>query len=256
MSDRPKYHQSALHSYLKCGKLYEFRYIKGLKIPPKAALTVGTAVDKAVSANMVKKIQGATASIDEILTVASESFDANIKDTVLEDDESPGELKDQTVALARLHFETVAPTIQPETVQEEFVLELDGDFDLGGTIDLTDANGFIRDTKTSTRARASSYVVERSVQPAMYSIAYEAIRGKKAKGFVFDILKKPTIKLGPEYQATEGVVTDSDHNWLLDSIDQVHKGITAGIALPAPEGSWYCSEKWCGYWNICKGRKN
>ena len=36
--------------------------------------------------------------------------------------------------------------------------------------------------------------------------------------------------------------------------------VTAGRYLPAAEDSWWCSERWCGYWNICpfgaRGRSN
>jgi len=253
---RPKYHQSHLQTFLKCGKQYEFRYIKGLVIPPRAALTVGKTVDRAVNANMISKIVGKPATLEEVLAVTSDEFDKEITSTVLEEDEQPGELKDQAIQLSQLHFKHVAPTIEPVTVQEEFVIEMEGGYDVGGTMDLTDKDGLIRDTKTAARQNASGYTVSRAFQPAMYDFAYEAIRGERAKGFVFDVLKKPTKRIAAEYERHDGKVEEDDRNWLFDSIDAVHKAIQAGVALPAPEGSWYCSPKWCGYWNICKGKRN
>lgn len=255
MSERVKYHQSHLQSFLKCGKLYEFRYIRGLKIAPKAALTVGSSVDASVSKNMVAKIQGEALTLEEAQAVAADTFDKLSPETVFDEDEKPGEMKDMSIKLSTLHHTVAAPLIQPKTVQEEFVIEMDCGYDLGGTIDLTDAHGFIRDTKTAARQNASGYSVERSFQPAMYSFAYRALRGEPEKGFVYDILKKPTAKIAPEYVQVSGQVSDADHNWLFDSIDQVHKAIQSGVALPAPEGSWYCNSKWCGYWSICKGKK-
>jgi hypothetical protein len=238
---RKKYHQSELHCFLKCGLQWDFRYNQKIRIPPRSALTVGRAVDTSVNANMTRKVQarmnGAPlASQEEIEALAADTFDKEASETAFEADEKPGELKDQVVALSRLHFTQVAPLISPETVQLEFVIEMEGNFDLGGTLDLTDTLGNIRDTKTSSRARASSYVVNRSFQPAMYDFAYRAVLQKAPTGFVFDVLKKPTVKIGPEYQATTGVVTEADHAWLFGSIKAVHKAITAGVALPAPEG--------------------
>ena len=32
-------------------------------------------------------------------------------------------------------------------------------------------------------------------------------------------------------------------------IKSVRNGIKKKVFLPAPEGSWYCSEKWCSFWN-------
>ena len=47
-------------------------------------------------------------------------------------------------------------------------------------------------------------------------------------------------------------ITDKHIDIVDKKIDWVKLGIENGIFLPAPEGSWYCSEKWCSYWNICE----
>lgn len=251
---KPKYHQSALQTFMKCGIQYDFRYIQKIRTPSRAALTVGSATDRAANFLNLRKIQGNPATLEEIQAKASDEFDGLIKDTELDADENAGELKDHTISLTRAYAEKVAPLFTPATVQEEFVIELE-EFDLGGTMDITDTEDRVRDTKTSLRSKVSSYVVNKAMQPAMYDYAFQAIRGRKAKGFVFDILTKPTKTLGVEYKPTEGVVTDSDHEWLFQSIDRVHQSIKAGIAIPASEQAWWCSEGFCPYYNLCKGRK-
>lgn len=204
---------------------------------------------------MVKKVMKQESSLDEVLAVTSDEFEKLAIETEWDADEPKDGAKDQAIKLSRLHFEQVAPQINPVSVQEEFVVEMEGlDYDVGGAIDLTDQNGFIRDTKTSSRQASGRYQIERSFQPTMYSFAYEAVHGKKPKGFVFDILKKPSVKLPAEYEQRTGIVTDSDVNWLFNSINRVHTAIGAGVALPAPEGAWWCSKDWCGYWSMCKGK--
>jgi len=69
------------------------------------------------------------------------------------------------------------------------------------------------------------------------------------------VLVKPTITKGPVLQQVKGKITPTDRAWFFDAVNQVHRAIKAGVALPAPEGAWYCSKKWCGYWEQCKGRK-
>lgn len=251
---RPKYHQSSLQAFLKCGKLYEFRYIMGLRTPPKAALTVGRAVDEAVNLNMTRKVQtGEYAPVEEVLDFTADTFAREAADTEWGEDK-PDEQKDMAIRLSKLHAEAVAPTIEPATVQEEFTLETDAGYDIGGTLDMTDAQGRIRDTKTMKRG-PTTHEVNRAFQPAVYDFAYQALRGKPSTGFVFDILVKPTKTIDVESRTVEGKVTPLDHEWIFNAIDSVHRSIQAGAFPPAPEGSWYCSEKWCGFWNQCKGRK-
>lgn len=250
---RPKYSQSELKTFLKCGKMWEFRYLKGLKKPPSTALTLGSSVDAAVTVNLTQKIEsGSDLSAEEVLDTFSQDFEQRKAETDWGDDD-PGAQKDMGVQLVKTHHAEAAPQIQPESVQERFTLETDAGYDLEGVMDLTEKGGVIVDVKTSRIAYGEN-AIEKNFQPALYDFAYEQTRGRKAKGFRYDVLIKPTTRKGPQLQRVEGKVTEEDREWLFDSVNQVHKAIEAGVALPAPEGSWYCSAKWCGYWNECKGK--
>jgi hypothetical protein len=251
---RPKYHQSQIQAFLKCGKLYDYRYNQGIKSPPRAALTVGSSVDIATSANLTEKIKTkADKSLEEVLDIYSTAFDSRAQETTWGEDD-PGQQKDLGAKLVSLHHTAVAPTLQPETVQEEFHLSTDAGYDLGGTFDVTDVNGLVRDTKTAKSAYDPD-AISRALQPAMYDFAYESLRGRPAAGFQYDVLVKPTKTRPPVYQAVRAVVSPADRAWLFGTITNVHKAIQAGVALPAPEGAWWCSQDWCGYWSMCKGKK-
>jgi len=251
---KPKYNQSELKAYLKCGKLWEFRYLRGIKVPPSSALTLGSSVDAAVTANLVQKVEtGADLDAEEVLDTFSDEFDRRKTETEW-GEENPDRQKDLGVSLVALHHEEVAPRIDPESVQESFVIETDAGYDLHGTIDHVEKDGTVVDTKTS-RIPYAPDAVSKSFQPTLYDFAYEATRGKPAKAFRYDVLVKPTATKGARLQQVEAPVTKDDREWLFDAMNQVHKAIQAGVALPAPEGSWYCSPKWCGYWDRCKGKK-
>lgn len=252
--NRPRYSQSELKTFLKCGKMWEFRYARGMRKPPGAALTLGSSVDKAVSANLEQKIESGTDMPEEqVLDEFSTEFDQRKAETEWKEDEDPGTQKDVGAALVALHHRTAAPRIEPETVQEAFVLETDAGYDLEGVIDHTEKGGIIVDTKTS-RLAYDQNAIERSFQPTLYDFAYEQTRGRKAEGFRYDVLVKPTARAPARLQKVEGKVSDCDREWMFETITQVHKAISAGVAMPAPEGSWYCSPKWCGYWAECKGK--
>jgi CRISPR/Cas system-associated exonuclease Cas4 (RecB family) len=248
-----EYHQSEIQTYLTCGKQYEFRYIMGIKTPPKAALTVGSSVDAGVTRNLAQKIETQKdLSVDEVLDVYSTDFDIRADETEWGEDDR-GQQKDVGAKLIKLHHETFAPKIDPATVQEKFIIETDAGFNVGGTIDLTEKNGIIADTKTA-KSKYDDDAVFRALQPAMYDFAYEALNGKKAKAFRYDVLIKPTKTLPARAQQIEAQVTIDDRAWLFETIHAVDKGIKAGVALPAPEKSWVCSPEWCGYYSQCKGK--
>lgn len=249
-----KYHQSEIQTFLKCGKQWVFRYVEGIVTPPKAALTVGSSVDAGVTRNLAQKVSSKVdLPLDDVLDVFSTDFDIRAQETEW-DDEKPGEQKDMGAALLKLHHTEFAPNIAPATVQENFIIETDAGFSLGGTIDLVEENGIVADTKTA-KTKYADDAITRAIQPAMYDFAYEALRGKKATAFRYDVLIKPTKTIGPRAQRVQAEVTEGDREHLFDAILNMDKAIKAGVALPAAEGSWWCSKDWCGYWSRCKGAK-
>lgn len=256
MTIRRVFHQSEIKTYLMCGMSWAFRYVDKIKMPGSVAAMIGNCVDTGVSANLAQKVvSGKDMPIDQVLETCSSEFEKRVPETVFDEEEQPGPAKDAAIRVMEFHHKHVAPLISPVTVQEEFVIQTDAGYDLAGAIDYTDRNDFIGDTKTASRQRASSYVVNGAFQPAMYDYAFQAMRNRPAKGFRFDIITRPTVKLAPEYKPISGQVTEADHAWLFNGITQVHKAIQAGIALPISEGHWKCSPKYCEYFSICKGRK-
>jgi CRISPR/Cas system-associated exonuclease Cas4 (RecB family) len=250
MSERRQYHQSMINMFQKCPKQYMFRYLEGIKTPPSGALAVGGAVDAGSTRNYIQKVEtGVDMPLAEVLEVASTDFDIRAKETEWKD-EDPGEQKDLTIKLLTAHHEQIAPTVDPATVQENFVIETDAGYDLGGTIDLTTKDDLVIDTKTSGK-RYDADAVNLSNQPVLYDYAYEALHGKKPRGFRFDVLVKTK---SVTIQQVEGQVSDEARLFLFDAIDNMDRAISAGIFMPADESSWVCSKKWCGYWDRCKGK--
>ncbi len=254
--NRPKYHQSAIKTFLMCGQKYMFRYVDGIKGQMGAPATTGSAVDTSVSHGYAQKVKtGEYISLEEARDVCATDFDKRVPETMFQDGETAGEFKDAALAIVKVHHGGLAQALQPAQVQMEFIVETDAGFDVGGTIDLIEKDDRLRDTKTASRQRASGYTVPRNFQAALYDYAFTAVTGRTSPGWVFDIFTRPTKTLPPEYRLVHDKVTTADHEWLFNGINQVHKAITAGIALPAPEGSWYCGPKYCEFWNICKGKK-
>lgn len=247
----PEYHQSSIGMFLKCPRQYMYRYLMNLVLPPKSALTLGRAVDSAVTHNFTQKIETEKdLKVTDVLDVYSSTFDKEAKDTEWEG-EDPGEQKDLGYKMLNVYHEVAAPKIQPATVQDAFRIEFE-EFAFGGTLDLTDKQNFVRDTKTS-KTNYDENAVSDSIQATMYDFAFETKYGKKPRGFKFDVITKHKI---PRYQEVSGQVSNGQRDRLFESVNIMHAEIKDGRFQYAPEGAWWCSKSWCGYWDRCKGKKS
>lgn len=250
MSKLPEYHQSAINMFLKCPRQYMFRYMMNLRLPPKSALTMGKAFDAAVTVNFSQKIVSKTdLPVSDVADAFVTAFNKDAPQTVWDEDD-PGKLKDQGVAMAKVFHEKAAPKIQPVTVQESFRLETDAGYALGGTFDIVQEGHVVRDQKTS-KAEYSPDAVSQEIQPAVYSFAYEAKHGVRPD-FAYDVITKHKE---PRYQEVVGRVSETQTEQLFEAIGLMHSQIERGEFQYAPPGAWWCSKTWCGWWHLCKGKK-
>lgn len=243
--------QSEINAYLKCGKLWEFRYVQNIVVPPRAALTVGTSVDRAVTHNLEQKIEsGVDLPEGDVLDACATAFDKEAKETEFREGDNKDALKDMAVACTKLHHKELAPKIDPAAVQFEFLADVTPTIQVAGTMDIITKGDLIRDTKTAKASGANK--LTGNVQAGVYDLGFEGQTGRRAKGFSFDVLVKTKV---PKTEIVSGEVTDAHRAFTIDTLTQVDAAMRAGIALPASEQGYWCSPAWCGYWDRCKGKK-
>ena len=228
-----------------------FRYEMDIVVPPKSALIVGRANDDCNNFNMEQKIESKTdLKLNEVLDVYNDSFEKNAPGTNWGKDDV-GKVKDKGYQMAAVVHEQCSPNIQPVSVQDKFRIETDEGWAVGGTLDVTDVDDYVRDLKTS-KANYQDDAIIKGLQPVMYDFAYETKYKKKAKGFIYDIVTKHKE---PRYQKMVGTISSHQRGWLFDIIRTMHSQIKAGNFQYASENGWWCSKDWCGYWSMCKGKK-
>jgi len=248
----PEYHQSAINMFLKCPRQYMFRYLMGLILPPKSALTVGRSMDAAFTHNFKQKVMSKQdLPLSDVVDAFSSEFDRCSSGTDW-NGEDPGEQKDLGIKMTKAFQEKASAKIQPKTVQESARVETDAGYALAGTFDVVDEQDIIRDQKSS-KTEYPTDAVSNEVQPAVYDFLYTAKHGKKPKAFAFDVITKH--KKEPRYQEVTGEVTEAQTNQLFESINIMHGQIQRGEFQYAPSGAWWCSKDWCGYWHLCKGKR-
>ena len=275
-----------IEMYLRCPRQYYFRYIKGEIRPPGVALTLGKSTHEALETTHNAIVDTGVPASEPMVTAAfSDAFDHAVPDVPKEewekDDSTPGEVKDAGLALVRLYNAKFAPLVKPQVTQtqkgeqirgieKEFGILIAG-VPVIGFIDLIDTNDptivaspsevvimrqkgatipeamrtVIVDFKTKAKSFAQGDV-DGSLQLTLYSYA------EKIPAVRFDQLlrqKTPTIK------RISALRKDTDYRWLEEIVRGVAEAISMGAFPPCDPSAWVCSEKWCGFWRLCRGRK-
>lgn len=244
----PYYSATQLSMLQRCPRQYYYRYVLGIKSKPGAALSLGSGVHTSLEHNYTQKIESHN---DRPLSEVQEVFAASLE--TRKDDTSWTDMKyekalDIGTNLIREYQTYYAPQIQPVAVEKEFLISLPGvSKPIKGFIDIIDDNGIIRDHKVVGRAKKKRDL-ETSLQLGIYSMAYKEDNGKLPNMVSFDCLVK-TAK-GKVEQV--GMKPEEDRLMrTLRIIQDLDKQIQA-MLFPANEEGWWCSKKWCGYYDRCQ----
>ena len=243
--------------FLRCPKQWEYRYVKGLKIPPSGAMVLGSAYHEGLAARFEYVIEhgGEQPKVELALDHFDMAFErirgehlVNEEEENLEFDEviwdeDPGYLKDIGIVLIERYHRQIAPLIKPLSVEErETILINHGIFRIPLVIitDLTTPKSII-DHKVKSR-RFSEDDLRQDLQATAYSIA-------KKKPLEFHVAlktKQPAIEIQKTYRDGRETI------FFTELVTKVWQAIGSGVFPPNPIG-WHCSEKWCGYYPLCKG---
>lgn len=241
---------SRVNMFLKCAQQYFYRYCEGLVAPPSAAMTRGSSYHRGVHANMSQKIEShEDMPVDDVLDHYSTDFDVRSHDTLWQDSEDKGEIKDSGIVLLREYQEIVAPDIQPVASEQEFELALENKpWTFTGILDIKDDAEVIHENKTSSQSLKQPRQ-EHLIQITGYSIgAWESeVVGKQAR-LTYAVSKKQ-----PEIVSHDVTMSQSGVLYFLTIIAQVANAIESEI-WTLNRSHNLCSKRWCAYFSRCIGQ--
>lgn len=252
-------HQSSLGMCLRCGEQFRRRYIEGHIIPPSIAAGRGTGVHKANHANLSQKIKtGKDLSLSDIKDATRDGYvnafsngvyiakaDLSAKDRLL------NEGLEDALRCAKIYREEVAPSVQPIAVEEPFKIDIGLPLLLDGVMDYQE-KPLVGDLKTTSMKWAEGRI-NQEIQPTFYSFVHEKEKGIRPE-FVYHILIARRGKTGPtseELQEQRLTPTDQHYQALMAKLMLFVQMLQKGVFMPANPTSWWCNEKWCGYWYTC-----
>jgi hypothetical protein len=101
------------------------------------------------------------------------------------------------------------------------------------------------DLKTSS-SKWTAADVEKDTQLTLYSIVYST-------PFV-RIDNLVPLKAGPAFHRLEARRDLQAKKILIEDLEETTDLIKAGVFPKTQIDSWACSQKWCGYWSLCRGK--
>lgn len=253
---------SAADTYLRCPEQYRRRYIEGKKSPPGVALIEGTSHHHAMEHdNKSKRDKGKQLPAKHL----TELFEAKLDEEHEKAEQACAEAKvkfdwegeDRGRLLARakvLHVDwhgRHSAAFDPEGVEETFSKDVQArgqSFIAYGQVDLTTKAKAVWDYKTSNKAKRQEDV-DQNLQLSLYSWT----KGYTDVGIIA-LVKTAT----PYIQVVKSTRTPGQHIWAMNVLAAVVDGIRRGSfpltnpgQFPKP---WWCSAKFCGYWDNCRGK--
>lgn len=247
-------HQSMLNMAFRCGEQFRRRYLEGEIVPPSVALARGIGIHKANEVNMRQKQSSKTdLPVSDLKDAARDSYVSALRNGIYlsrEDRQKKPQLINSglsdTIKLTSLYHKEVAPEIQPIETEKEFCLDVGLPLPLTGRMDVQE-KPILHDLKGAGKSWAEGQI-NKEIQPVVYSFAYERETGIRPL-FKYHILV--ALKKEAKRQVQELRATDQHYFALFAKLYTFINMLKTGMFPPANPTSWWCSEKFCGYFLTC-----
>lgn len=259
MTDKSLYlSPSRISMWQRCPKQYYFRYILGEKQAPGIAAILGTAGHAGIEHNYRHKMEtGSGAPVPEVIDAYSDAFDKGCSDIrgdfggfSDEGEFDEGALKDVGAHLVELHTNKIAPLVDPVAVEDKFWTEMGGSHMLHGVVDVEDKDGTIIDNKFVGKTPGQADV-DKSIQLTAYAYSRKDSSDTELVNVRIDAMVKTRV---PKLVHIASARHANDFEVFEDIFRGVEALIDAGHFPPNPTG-WHCSQRFCGYWDKCMGKK-
>lgn len=235
-------------TWLRCPAQYDYRYRRGIMIPPTAALAFGIAFDHSISYGYGEKyLLGTEPKVSTLVEYFASEYES-LSQEVVYVDEDPAEEKDTGVELVREYHRSVLRRVIPEAVQPHFQRELPGvGVELFGIADLVAAPGIVVDLKTSRRLANSISPGHRFQLSAYCWLRHDGRAPYRSQPAQIHLAVKPTKTIA----VLETEIDDNDTQWVEGVTEYVARAVEEEI-FPPNRDHPFCSRRWCGFWQICE----
>lgn len=237
--------------YKKCPKAYEFSYVDGIKNPPSGIQLTGTTIHLGAETAHKHLMETQTPpTVEAVKAAMSDHFDVEQEAVASwEEGLDAGKTKDKAMRGYETYHAKALPTVRPMAAEQGFVKKI-GVVPMTGFIDLIDAPKpgqlVVADLKHGS-ASWSQDDVNKDPQFTIYSIV-TGIGQVRVDNLVFK-------KAGPDFSQKTAPRDAQAQRILVEDLEETVDLVKRGVFPKTSIDSWACSEKWCGYWTMCRGRQ-
>lgn len=262
---------SQINLYMLCAKRYEFKYVLGLQQPSSSNLVHGRLCHEVVDDMHQYKIHNA------FETPPAEFYQDGITDKIAEmqcqieawDPKIPDiEVFEKAAReLVGIYHSDRLPDVLPRVTEYRVATLLRDRIPFQGYVDLVEQHPMTLtnpldpaffyegspihpgDTVIDLKFTGKKYGPSR-VQNSMQLTIYATALNLEHVGYDLLVQKKKS-----EFVPQRAVRGLNEKNHVLDVIEDAVAGISAGYFPRTDPESWMCSEKWCPYFDQCRGKK-
>jgi len=236
---------SSISSYISCPRAWKFKYIEQAPQKPSAALSFGSAFHETIE-GYVTRVNDV-----DIKTLWAAAWAKQAEKNGFED-EQPETLNNDGIRMfsSPKIMEVINSIQSPQSIELPVRLTVPGvPVPIIGYIDVITADGVPGDFKTS-KAKWPEDKARNSLQPLFYLAALKQMQiptEMKFRHYVFVKTKEPGT------QVIETEFKPAQLLFLFSLIQNVWKSINGEAFHENPDG-WQCSEAYCDFWKLCRGR--
>ena len=254
--------KSRIKMLSRCPAQYEWRYVKGIVLPPSGALFTGSTVHYVAAFDYEYKLDaGQTRPLDEVLDFFSDSWDK--REAIIDEDgedqvgdvdwggENKDVLKQTGLDVTRVYHDQGVVNTNPVVVETSFERGLSiplphdqfGLVRIETILDLIDDDANIIDLKVVGRSKSNADI-EGDIEPDLYAPAMGSEIDMR-----YHFLVKTKI---PKYEPVSTTRSRDCIAWVQnDLLPPLYRMVTAGVFPKNTEG-WLCSPSYCGYYSLCR----
>jgi hypothetical protein len=259
---------SQINLYLTCGHRYYHKYVLKKPQPNSSNLVHGRMLHSVLESMHIYKMENGVVPPRE--RHQDEISDA-VRDLEAEVDSWDVKVPDASVAedsarlLTDIYYDERLPHVRPRAVELKVVSLIRGRVPFLGYIDLVEKNpmepdGYVNpmvdpstpvmgDTIVDLKMTGKKYAPSQVENGAQLTL-YAAVTGVADVGYDLLIQKKNS-----EFVSQRAIRTIADKEHVLDLVEDIAQGISAGYFPKTTPESWACDPKWCPYYGECRGRK-
>lgn len=250
---------SSMNTLAMCGERWRRRYLEREYEPPTGSMTIGSTVGAAEAQSDHTWIEsGEPLSTESVLDVHADEWNLLDLGEIDWQGKKPIEIRESGEAALRAYHDTVVPeSAAPVDAERRIEFEakrFDGEsvpFVAYLDVELVDGTVIDRKVKGKKLTQADA---DADPQPTAYMLGRRA-EGNPASGFAFDAMNRGVKTPYAERVATERSDAQLDEflNRILSVAEEIDWRAGSENWSYAPPGSWWCGEKFCGYWSSCPG---